>query len=304
MSDPRPPLVLCFGEILWDFLPAGLFPGGAPFNVAYHLHQHGLDSRVVSAVGRDVLGDELLRRLHEWGIPTDLVTRHPGLPTGHVLATIGAQGDAHYEIMRSVAWDQIVIMNEVVHVANQSQALVFGSLAQRSPFNRNALDRLLAVLPEGALRIFDVNLRPPHDDLDLVRERAAKVDVLKLNAAEAARLAAGAEETPGREEDDARTLASATGCCLVCVTAGARGAGLLRDGAWRWEPGRVVDVDDTVGAGDAFLASLVASLLDGRSSDGELLARASRLGEWVATRRGATPAYDPSTPPHLEKPSP
>ncbi len=302
MADTRPPIVLCFGEILWDFLPAGLFPGGAPFNVAYHLHQLGLDTRVVSAVGRDLLGEELLRRLHDWGIDTELVTKHTGLPTGYVRATIGPEGDAHYDITRSVAWDQIPISGEAVHVANPSRALVFGSLAQRSPFNRNSLDRLFAVLPPEALRIFDVNLRPPYDDVELVRDRASRADVLKLNAAEAARLAADEPETPGREEHHARALAASTGCAVICVTAGARGAGLLRHGSWLWEPGRTVEVSDTVGAGDAFLASLVASLLQGRSSDGELLARACRLGEWVATQRGATPAYDPSPSSTTEPP--
>lgn len=296
MNDTRTTTVLCFGEILWDFLPAGLFAGGAPFNVAYHLRQLGLDARPVSAIGRDVLGDELLRRLHDWGISTELITRHTGLPTGHVLATIGPAGDAQYDIIRSVAWDQIPITNEIVHVANQAPALVFGSLAQRSPFNRNSLDRLLAVLPPEAWRVFDVNLRPPYDDLALVRERAARATVLKLNAAEAARLAAGESETPGREEAHARALAASTGCPIVCITAGERGAGLLRADRWTWENGRPVTTADTVGAGDAFLASLTASLLEGRSSDAEILARACRLGEWVATQRGATPAYAPTTP--------
>lgn len=288
------PAVLCFGEILWDFLPEGLFPGGAPFNVGFHLHQLGADVHVVSAVGRDVLGDELLARLRGWGIDTALISRHLGLPTGHVRAQVDARGDAHYEIMSSVAWDQIVVTHDVVQVAAASQAIVFGSLAQRSPFNRNALERLLAVLPPQAIAVFDANLRPPFDDLDLVRTLAARSTVLKLNAAEAARLAAGEPEWPGREEVHARALAARTGTPVICVTAGARGAGLLRGEVWTWEPAQPVQVVDTVGAGDAFLASLVTSLLEGRSSDGELLARACRLGEWVASRRGATPAHGPS----------
>ncbi|MFA5058394.1 MAG: PfkB family carbohydrate kinase, partial [Opitutaceae bacterium] len=172
----------------------------------------------------------------------------------------------------------------------------FGSLAQRSVSNRAALDRLLTLLPDDALRVFDVNLRPPHDDLELVRTLARHATLLKLNAAEAARLAAGAAEEPGREETDARALARLTGCAIVCVTAGARGAGLLRADRWLWEPGRPVVVADTVGAGDAFLASLVTHLLNSRISGGESLARACRLGEWVASQRGATPGYGPSTP--------
>lgn len=281
--------VICFGEILWDFLPDGLYPGGAPFNVAYHLRRHGLRAFPVSAVGRDLLGDELLRRLRHWGLPTGGIARHTGLPTGYVRASLAAGGDASYEIAPSVAWDQILVHEDVVREAVNARALVFGSLAQRASYNRAALERLHTVLPADAHRVFDVNLRPPHDDLELAFALAHRATLLKLNAAEAARLAAGASETPGREEAHARTLAERIGCRIVCVTAGERGAGLLRDGRWHREPGRPVAVADTVGAGDAFLASLVAGLLDGRTPDGEVLARACRAGEWVASQRGATP---------------
>ena len=290
------PNVLCFGEILWDFLPDALYPGGAPFNVAYHLHRRGVPTGLVSALGRDVLGEELLRRLRHWGLDTTLISRHHGLPTGTVIASLGSGGDATYDITASVAWDQIFITEDVVRAAVGAGALVFGSLALRTSFNRNALERLLAVLPDTALRVFDVNLRPPHDDLALVRELAPRATVLKLNAAEAARLAGGAGESPGAEEDHARHLAQLAGGALVCITAGARGAGLLRNDRWSWEPGRPVQVVDTVGAGDAFLASLVADLLAGGRDDATVLARACRLGEWVATQRGATPAYTAATP--------
>jgi len=116
------PTVLCFGEILWDFLPSGLFAGGAPFNVAFHLHELGLDARPVSAVGRDLRGDELLRRLHDWKIPTDLVARHAGMPTGYVRARIAPAGDAHYDITRDVAWDRIVVESDTVHVASHARS--------------------------------------------------------------------------------------------------------------------------------------------------------------------------------------
>jgi fructokinase len=290
------PKILCFGEILWDFLPDALYPGGAPFNVAYHLHQRGADAKLVSALGRDVLGDELLRRLRHWGVDTSLVCRHRGLPTGTVIASLAKGGDASYEITASVAWDQIFVTEDVIRTAIDAQALVFGSLALRTPFNRNALERVLAVLPDTALRVFDVNLRPPHDDLALVRELAPRATLLKLNAAEAARLAAGTAETAGQEENHARALAASSGGAMVCITAGARGAGLLRNDVWSWEEGRAITVADTVGAGDAFLASLVCDFTSGLLDDHPLLARACRLGEWVATRRGATPAYGPDTP--------
>lgn len=273
-------------------MPAGLFPGGAPFNVAYHLHQLGIDVKLISAVGRDRLGDELLRRLRQWGIDDAAIVRHHGLPTGNVIATVGAAGDAAYEITESVAWDQILVNEDAVRPAMSAAAVVFGSLAQRSPLNRAALERLLTVLPADALRVFDVNLRAPFDDIELVRRLANSANVLKLNAVEAARLVTGAgEEEPGSEEPMARALAEHHDCATVCITCGGRGAGLLRQGTWYWEKGHKVDVVDTVGAGDAFLARLLAHLLAGDLSDAESLASATRHGEWVATQRGATPAY-------------
>ena len=285
--------VLCFGEVLWDFLPDGRHVGGAPLNVAYHLQRLGLPVRVVSAVGADDLGDELLRQLRQWHLRTDGVARQAGRPTGQVRAALGPGGDARYEIGADVAWDRIELTAGTLEAAAAARAIVFGSLAQRSAANRRALGRLLAALPVDAARIFDVNLRPPHDDLALVRSLARRATVLKLNADEAARLA---ETAAGGEEACARHLRTQSGCAWVCVTAGARGAGLLHADRWRWEPARPVAVGDTVGAGDAFLAAWVFHFLGGSLDDVEILARACRLGEWVAARHGATPPYDASTP--------
>jgi fructokinase len=284
--------ILCFGEILWDSLPAGLFPGGAPFNVAYHLHNLGADARIVSAVGRDKLGDEVLRRIKGWGLSAELVAINNGLPTGTVIAEIGDAGDAHYTITTSVAWDQILVGEDAVRAAFTSRALVHGSLALRSTLNCASLDRLCAVMPADAWRVFDVNLRPPHDDLDLVRARAGGASLLKLNDAEAVRLTGRNPGDPdGNEEAMARELAAAHGCARVCITCGSRGAGLLHDGVWHWEPGRAIEVVDTVGSGDAFLARLLSTLLAGNRPPAECLASACRHGEWVASQSGATPAY-------------
>jgi len=290
MNGARPSL-LCFGEILWDFLPAGLFPGGAPFNVAYHLHRQGADVTVVSAVGRDVLGAELRRRLAGWGLDAAGIAEVGDRPTGYVRATVSARGDATYEIVTDVAWDRIALPASVLARARAARGLIYGSLALREQPNRQVLKALLAALPREAWRVFDVNLRAPFDDPALVHELAAGATLLKVNAAEAARLAAGAAESPGREEADARVLAHRTRCPLVCITAGERGAGLLQEGRWYWEPGRSVQVADTVGAGDAFLAALVLRLLRDPQSPAVALAHACRTGEWVAGCHGATPEY-------------
>jgi fructokinase len=290
------PLALCFGEMLWDSLPEGIFPGGAPLNVAYHLHHQGVVPRLTSAVGQDWLGDELLRRIKHWGLSTDGVARLPDAPTGTVVAAPGADGEVRYTIATDVAWDRITVDTEALQAAASASAIIFGSLAQRSEHNQAALARLLAAMPADARIVFDVNLRPPHDDLERVRALSRHATVLKLNASEAARLAGEAASAAGREEAHARRIAEETGCGVVCVTAGARGAGLLHSGNWLWQPARRVKVADTVGAGDAFLAALLAGLLAGRRPD-IVLARACRLGEWVASQRGATPAGKPGRRP-------
>lgn len=291
-----PPSIVCFGEILWDILPRGRFPGGAPFNVGFHLHAQGADVLLASAVGCDEFGNELLSRLRSAGIPTAGITRHADLPTGTVHAKVAPEGDAQYQIVENVAWDRIELNPAVLAAAAKARAIIFGSLAQRSTYNRNSLDELLEVADPEAWRVFDINLRSPHDDLALAGLLASRATLLKLNSAEAARLATGADERPGREEQDARRLQSETGCRLVCVTAGARGAGILADGKWYWETGRAVAVADTVGAGDAFLATLLLRLLEAPKGVQPALTAACRMGEWVATQPGATPAYGPSTP--------
>ena len=282
-------VALCFGEMLWDLLPHGDFPGGAPFNVACHLHHLGVPVLAVSAVGKDERGDALLERVRERGLSASGIGRLDDLPTGTVKAELAANGDACYLIETAVAWDQIPLDAAVMSAAPGARALVFGSLALRSPANQRTFTRLAALVPTPAWRVFDVNLRAPFDDLDLVRRYAPLANVLKLNSTEAARLAGDPGNDEGAEEDHARRLGADTGVPFVCVTAGARGAGLLRSGQWSWEPARVVKVVDTVGSGDAFLAQLLAGLLAGGRTDAELLAAACRRGEWVASQAGACP---------------
>jgi fructokinase len=282
----KPTHILCFGEILWDCLPEGLFPGGAPFNVAYHLKCLGQNPWVLSTMGTDFLGRELLRRLNAWKLDTGWIGVDKHMPTGVVLATVDAKGNAAYDIVRDVAWDKIEFTDALQEHLPQICAVVFGSLAQRSETNRKTLLKLLGGLPH-ARKIFDVNLRPPFDDLEIVNSLAPKSDLVKLNDDEA-RAILGTASTD--IQDLAQRMSSRWGGRSICVTCGAQGAGLYQDGAWTFEPGKQIKVADTVGAGDAFLAGLISALLQD-VSPGEALAKACRLGEFTATQRGATPPY-------------
>lgn len=281
------PAVLCFGEMLWDSLPPGLFPGGAPMNVAYHLQQLGLHAAPVSAVGRDALGDELLRRVTAWGLETSLIRVRDDKPTGLVRVAL-KNGIPTYEIVKNVAWDWIELPRHTLRLIRQASALIFGSLAQRSPHNRQQLTRLRE-LCGAALKVFDVNLRAPHDSPQLVWSLAGAADVIKLNDDEARRLLQ--QDFPVHQlEFAARALAERTGCPRICITAGAAGAGFLMDAKWNWSPSQPIKVKDTVGAGDSFLAALVHGLLNQLPAE-KALSRACRLAEFVAANDGATPAY-------------
>ena len=283
MSAPR---VLCFGEVLWDLLPSGPLPGGAPLNVAYHLRKLGADPLMVSAVGLDVSGDEMLACLAACGLDTRGIARHAARPTGTVNVTLGADGQPAYEIVSDVAWDEIPCDEAAL---TGVAAFVFGSLAARSPANRATLDRLLAV--PGVLRVMDVNLRAPFDARDRVLELARRAEVLKLNEDELARLCGYGYASA--EPRALAQLAQLTGCPSVCVTRGARGAVWWRDGECISEKSPTVRVRDTIGAGDAFTAALVCGLL-ANDPPAQILRRACSLGALVASRAGGQPDYDPA----------
>jgi len=279
--------ILCIGEVLWDALPAGLFLGGAPLNVACHLHELGQNARFASRVGDDELGREILRRLQRRGMATDLLQRDDTLPTGFVIVSLDAAGSPAFEIVAPSAWDAIAQQDALMAQATAARAIVFGSLAQRGATSRATIERLTAT---DALCVFDVNLRPPFDTREVVEASLGNADVVKLNDDELGRLAEWFD-LPAGLESGARGLAEKYPCATVCVTRGAAGAGLLHDGTWHEHAGFTIEVADAVGAGDAFLARLLAGLLAREPAD-TLLAAANALGAYVATCDGATPAHD------------
>jgi fructokinase len=277
--------VLCVGEVLWDALPEGLFLGGAPFNVACHLRATGASVSMVSRIGADRLGDEVMRRAARYGVGTDLIQVDDVLPTGFVRVNVDDAGNPAYEICSPAAWDAIEPSEALLGRAARARAIVFGTLAQRAETSRRTIQRLWDT---KALMVFDVNLRPPFEDVHIVERSLRRADVVKLSEDELTRLASWFE-LGGTTRDAMRVLAESFGCSVVCVTRGSRGAVLLHDGAWTEHEGYDVEVRDTVGAGDAFLAVLLAGLLNG-TSDEALLQHANLMGAYVVTQFGAVPA--------------
>lgn len=280
--------ILCVGEVLWDALPAGLFLGGAPFNVACHLRAAGARVSMVSRVGRDRLGEEVLRRMPWYGVGSDLIQLDEELATGFVRVTLDDAGNPEYEILEPVAWDAIAASETLLRRAADARAIIFGSLAQRHPASRATIRRLWDT---DALLVFDANLRPPHDDRTIVEQSLRRADIVKASASELTRLASWFG-LPEDVRECAAALAESFACRVVCVTRGSRGAAMWNEGRWTEQPGYEVEVRDTVGAGDAFLAVVVHGLLEG-TPDHAILQHANLIGAYVSTQLGAMPIDQP-----------
>ncbi|WOO39989.1 PfkB family carbohydrate kinase [Rubellicoccus peritrichatus] len=280
--------ILCFGEILWDSLPAGLFLGGAPLNVASHLRRLGAEPIVVSAVGDDFLGEESLARIRKQDLAITDIAVVENTRTGVAKAELDADGNANYHFPEPCAWDSILVEPALVLIS-QLDAIVFGTLAARSEHNEAALEAILE--KDGPLKILDVNIRPPHFDRLAVSVLAQKADVIKLNDEEL-ELLSGMEVGEEAPEGPLQMLSTITGCRKICLTRGSAGAIFWDHGKMTLADAPQVDVRDTVGAGDAFTALVALALCNGKSAD-SFLSQACHLGAIVASHDGAVPYYDP-----------
>ena len=289
MPESRSANVICFGEALWDVLPSMRSVGGAPLNVAYHLKKLGVRAWPMSGVGNDPLGEELKSQIEEWGLPSDLICSVADRETGRSLITV-LEGEPNFEVLKDVAWDYIDAPENWPVECQPAEALVFGSLAQRSARNRAVLDAMFVAMP-NALKVLDVNLRDAFEDYEQIWALARSADLVKLNDEEMQALMQ-TTATRANAEDCARSFQREAGCETVCMTMGAQGAGLLRCDEWHWVDAVPVKVRDTVGAGDSFLAGLIYGLLITQEDATTTLRRSATLASFVASSDGATPDYD------------
>ncbi|HEY3266945.1 MAG TPA: carbohydrate kinase [Armatimonadota bacterium] len=278
--------VVGLGEILWDVLPGGRRLGGAPANFAYHAGSLGAVGSVVSCVGDDELGRDILDRLGALGLDASCVAIDPGHATGIVDVEVDAAGVPCYTIREDVAWDHMPFTPAVCGAVSKADAICFGTLCQRAPDSRHTVEQALAAARPGALRVLDLNLRPPFTDHAVILSSLERADVVKLNDEELAVLAE-LLLLPSGEEAGVRSLRERYSLRVVALTRGSRGS-LLYDGDISEHPGVAARVVDTVGAGDAFTAALVIGLLRGLSLD-VINAAANRLAAHVCAHSGATP---------------
>jgi fructokinase len=291
MQEKRAVKALSFGEILWDIIEGRAHIGGAPCNLAAHIAALGGKATMVSAVGRDELGEKAIRKAEEMGIDVSLISVDPGLPTGKVLVSLDPQGKPEYDIVRPVAWDRIVPVKEVSVLREEGgcDLFIFGTLAQRSESNRRVLKELLDA-SDARERFFDVNLRLDYFSAEIIRDSLAFTTILKLNDEEVPVVSRLLWNEALDEELFRKRIMEEFPVRRICVTRGKEGSSLF-DGMQRYdEPVVNVPVKDTVGAGDSFSAAFLTALLKGESP-GDALRFASRLSSFVAGSDGAVPEY-------------
>lgn len=278
-------MIVTIGEVVWDVFPEKTVLGGAPVNVAYHLGCMGHEVLPISRVGRDDLGKETLEKLSVLGMPLAGMQWDDSLPTGRVNVTLGSDNEPAFDIVAPAAWDNLELDRAIAVVGSTPFSLVYGTLGQRDPRSRATIR---ALWEKASFRFYDVNLRPPFTSKDLVLDSLQAADLVKVNGQELLQLAAWAKIDDVDQKMAAQTLLGRYNCSAFVVTEGEAGAWLATAEKVYSHPGFQATVADTVGAGDAFFAALIAGIIQ-KDSWPECLEEANRRGSYVASQHGATP---------------
>ena len=285
-------IVVGMGEALWDVLPEGKKIGGAPANFAYHVSQFGLNSRVVSAVGDDKLGMEILDNFREKKL--NAMVEIVPYPTGTVQVELDAEGVPCYDIKEGVAWDNIPYTPALEDLAKHTKAVCFGSLAQRSVVSRDTINRFIDAMPaEDTLKIFDINLRQGFYTKEILCNSFSKCNILKINDEELVTVSR-MFGYPGIDlQDKCWILLAKYNLKMLILTCGVNGSYVFTPGNVSFVETPRVEVADTVGAGDSFTAAFVSSILSGLSI-GEAHKLAVETSAYVCTQKGAMPVLPQS----------
>ncbi|MDT0642651.1 carbohydrate kinase [Zunongwangia sp. F363] len=276
---------VCYGEILWDVFPDEERIGGAPLNVASRLSSFGIHTKMLSKIGKDERGQKLLTYLKNNNVDTKHVSEDENLSTGIVQVSLSPSGSASYEINYPSAWDKINISEEMKQSVKEADAFIFGSLVCRDEVSRKTLFQLL---PEANFKVLDINLRPPHYDEEVLLKLIQQAGFIKFNDDELFEIAAMLGSMYNSLEQNLDFIAGKTMASSICVTKGNHGAVFLHEGDLYYNSGFKIKVKDTVGAGDSFLATLVAKILQGEKTQ-KALDFACAVGALVAGREGANP---------------
>jgi fructokinase len=280
--------VVGVGEVLWDLLPAGPQLGGAPANFTYHVGVLGARALMVTRVGDDDLGRDVIARFETMNLPSETVQVDLTRSTGTVAVTLDEEGVANYTFAEDAAWDQLAATTDAMRAVSGAHAVCFGTLAQRSATSRQAIQRLVAAASPNALKIFDINLRLDFYSREVIEQSLRLANVLKLNDEELIVLTE-MFSLRGNVRRRLEWLVRTFGLRTAVLTSGSLGSLIYHEGRWSEVSPKPLRVVDTVGAGDAFGAALTMGMLRGIDLD-EVHAIAAEVARYVCSQSGATPA--------------
>lgn len=278
--------IICFGEILWDIFPDREAIGGAPLNLALRAHSYGLKVGIISRLGQDEKASSAQTYLRSKQMDDSMIQIDNDWPTGYVEITIDKNGSADYNIKKPAAWDYIKLTENNLEEVREATVFVYGSLAAR---NEVSCRTLLRLLKEAKQKVFDINLRPPDHDIEILKQLMEAADMIKLNEDELQEICTELNIDISDTHKAIIALASKTKADSICVTLGSSGALLFHNKEFYQHPGYQVEVEDTVGSGDSFLATLITELLLQEKSPEEALKNAAAIGAIVASKKGANP---------------
>lgn len=277
--------IIGLGEILWDMLPTGKQLGGAPANFAYHVCRLGGNGWAVSAISDDELGREIKNTLSAKKLNT--ILEEVNEPTGTVQVTLNAAGVPTYDITEGVAWDHIPFTERIGDLAKETSAVCFGTLAQRSPESRATIHEFIENMPDGSLKVYDINLRQNYYDEKIISDSLRLADILKINDEEL-EIVSKMLSLSGTQEERCRAISRAFNLKFVILTKGGDGSEVvLEDKVHISRPGKI-DIVDTVGAGDSFTAAFILAYLRGESLE-KAHTLATEVSSYVCTKAGAMP---------------
>ncbi len=256
-------------------------------NVAYHLRKLGIRPALITRVGLDNYGKRLIQLMEKQDISTDFFQMDFELDTGKVTMTPGEGDDVHYDIVRPVAWDNIQWDEQFGPLLRQGAYFIFGTLSARSEANRKVLYQLVEL---AKYRVVDINLRPPHYSRPTLERLLSNAELVKLNLGEL-ELLTGWFSDHRTERDRIKALQDRFHIPTIVVTKGSQGSVMTMDGVFYEHPGFTVDLADTVGSGDAFLAGLLFQLSRGVHPAGAI-EFASAMGALIASYSGSCPEYE------------
>ena len=280
------PIVAGIGELLWDIFPSGKQVGGAPCNFAFHSMQAGCESFLISAVGNDVTGNDLLTTLDGLNINCEFIQRN-NFPTGTVTVTLNENGQPQYIIHENVAWDNTVFNEKIESKTRDLDAVCFGSLGQRNPVSATTVQRLLSTVKPGCLKVFDINLRQHFYSFEIINKSLEFADILKLNDEELPVLSS-LYNIAGDVKSKLNEVLRIFNLKYIVYTMGEKGSLILGENQYSFLESSKVVVADTVGAGDSFTAVLVSGILNNIPLN-EIHKAATRTAAYVCTQKGATP---------------